>query len=113
MLATATSLWLFDAVHDRDEEGGHQSGSDRRYAAFTICTDLVHDRLVPERAVFRDYFQDHGEVSVSGTGTGPFTVRSTVESGSAVGSLHRSRFVCTVHTADGEHWALDELTISR
>jgi hypothetical protein len=95
------------------EDDDEPSTDDRRYAAFEVCKDFVRDRLVsPGSAVFRNYFEDDGEVIVAGSGPGPYTVRSTVDSQNGFGALLRTEFLCTVRPAGGDRWTLDDLTIS-
>lgn len=62
--------------------------------------------------MFRNFFQDDGEVVVAGTGSGPFTVRSTVDSQNGFGAMLRSSFVCTVTIVDDKTVRLVDVTIS-
>lgn len=80
---------------------------DRAFGAFDVCKEFVTDRLrSPGSAEFRNYFEDDGEVRVTGTGNGPYVVRSTVDSQNGFGALLRSDFTCTVnHVGDG-NWRL-------
>lgn len=79
------------------------------YSAFEICKKFVKDRLKsPGSASFRNFFEDDGEVSVSGFGDGPYKVISTVDSENGFGALIRTDFVCEVkHTGDGNWRLLD------
>lgn len=80
---------------------------DLRYAAFEVCKDFVSDKLAsPGTAVFRNYFEDDGEVSVTGTGSPTFVVRSSVDSENGFGALLRTDFVCEVGQAGGDQWRL-------
>lgn len=81
--------------------------------AFNICKEFVEDRLkAPSTAVFRNYFEDDGEVTVTGSGSGPYTVRSSVDSQNGFGAMLRSDFVCTVENTSGDSWHLIDLTIN-
>lgn len=84
-----------------------------RHSAFEVCKDFVSDRLrSPGSATFRNYFEEDGEVRVTGSGNGPYTVRSTVDAENAFGASLRSSFTCEVrHTGDG-NWRLLDITIT-
>lgn len=84
-----------------DDDGG----DDLQFGAFDVCREFVKDRLkAPGSASFRNYFDDDGEVRVTGSGDGPYTVRSTVDSENSFGAKIRTGFTCTVeHTGDGRY----------
>ena len=88
------------------------SATDLKAGAFDVCTQFVEDRLkAPGTAKFRNYFQDDGEVIVTGIGEGPYTVRSSVDAQNGFGAEIRTDFVCTVnHTGDG-NWRLANLSL--
>lgn len=92
--------------------GDDEAEGDREFGAFDTCTEFVRDRLrSPTSAEFRNYFEDDGEVSVIGTGEGPYVVRSSVDSQNAFGASLRSEFTCTVrHVGDG-NWRLVNLSL--
>ena len=97
---------------DNSGSGGGSSSSDQKYAAFDICKSFVKDRLkAPSTAKFRNFFQDDGEVSVSGYGDGPYTVISSVDSQNGFGAQIRSSFTCTVTNTSGDSWHLDSISI--
>lgn len=74
-----------------------------RSAAAVACREFVGRALTsPATAQFS------GRESVSGSG--PWTVRSTVDSENGFGALVRSRFVCRV-SRSGEQWQLLSLTV--
>ncbi len=102
------------AAGDSSSSGGgsSSSSSDQKYAAFEMCKDFVKDRLkAPSTATFRNFFQDDGEVSVSGYGDGPYTVMSTVDSQNGFGAKIRSSFSCTVTNTSGDNWRLNSISI--
>jgi hypothetical protein len=114
-LGLAVVLLLGFAASRRNDESS--STDDRRYAAFSVCKDLVKDQLrAPGTAVFRDYFEDDGEVRVTGSGEGPYTVTSTVDSENGFGALLRSSFVCSVRPAGSAGgkttWKLVDLNVT-
>ena len=82
--------------------------------AFVMCKDFVKDRLkAPATATFRNFYDDDGEVSVTGSGDGPYRVVSTVDSENGFGAKIRSRFSCTVtHTPGGDNWRLDAISVN-
>lgn len=85
---------------------------DMNYAAFDICTKFVKDRLkAPSSAKFRNFFEDDGEVTVTGSGDGPFVVRSTVDSENSFGAQIRGDFVCTVRNTGDSNWRLVDLQL--
>lgn len=85
-------------------------GDDLEHAAFTVCKDFVKDRLKsPSSASFRNFFEDDGEVRV--TGNGPYRVVSTVDADNSFGANVRSEFVCVVNRVGDDRWELDSLTI--
>lgn len=84
----------------------------RRLVAFDMCKDFVKRRLKsPASAKFRNPLQDDGEVVITGSGNGPFTIVSTVDAENSFGAKPRSTFRCVV-TLTGDTWHLDDLTIS-
>ena len=84
----------------------------RRLVAFDVCKDFVKRRLkAPSTAKFRNPLQDDGEVAITGSGNGPFTIRSTVDAENSFGAKPRSTFTCVV-TLNGDTWNLDNLIIS-
>ncbi len=84
----------------------------RRLVAFDTCKDFVKQRLKsPASAKFRNPLQDDGEVSITGSGNGPFTIVSTVDAENSFGAKPRSTFRCVV-TLTGDTWHLDDLSIS-
>lgn len=93
-------------------DGGGDSSSDKKNAAFEICKEFVTDRLkAPGSATFRNYYQDDGEVQVSGSGDGPYEVVSSVDSENSFGASLRIGFTCTVTNTGGDHWRLDDLQV--
>lgn len=83
----------------------------RQVEAFDICKDFVKRRLkAPSTAKFRNPYQDDGEVVITGSDNGPFTVRSSVDSENAFGAKLRSNFTCVV-TLNGDTWKLDNISI--
>jgi hypothetical protein len=99
-----------DASEPRDA-AEVSSTEDLSLEAFDICKEFVKDRLKsPSSAVFRNYFQDDGEVVVTGRGTGPYTVRSTVDSDNSFGASLRLPFTCRVSRVD-DGWHLDDLVL--
>lgn len=82
------------------------------YGAFDVCTEFVKDRLkAPATASFRNYFQDDGEVLVTG-GPTTFTVTSSVDSENSFGAKIRSRFICEVRHVSGTRWQLVDVQIT-
>lgn len=80
--------------------------------AFNACKVFVERRLkAPATARFRSFYQADGEVTVTGFGDGPYTVRSSVDSENGFGANLRSTFTCTV-TRSGDDWRLDNLSIA-
>lgn len=81
------------------------------FGAFDVCKQFVTDRLkAPSTAKFRNYFEDDGEVNVSG-GPSEFTVISSVDSENGFGAMLRSEFVCTVTHVSGGNWRLVDVTL--
>lgn len=93
-------------------DDGADDPENLRFGAFDVCTQFVEDQLkAPGTASFRNFFEDDGEVTVTGAGEGPYTVRSTVDAENSFGASIRSNFVCQVrHTGDG-NWRLIDLSI--
>jgi hypothetical protein len=106
---------VINSVEDADDDGGG-GGDDarvRELTAFNVCKDFVSQRLKsPGSAKFRNFFEEDGEVIVSGIGNGPYQVISTVDSQNGFGALIRSRFSCTV-TLDraADTWRLSDLDL--
>lgn len=101
---------VWNAVTGGGEDGG--GGEDREYGAFDVCQQFVKDRLrSPASAEFRNFFEDDGEVVVTGTGDGPYTVRSSVDSQNGFGAMLRSDFTCTVSYAGDSDWRLVDLSL--
>lgn len=109
----ATSEAVDDASGQPSDAAPAVDQDDQEYAAFDICTEFVKDRLKsPGSASFRNYFEDDGEVDVAGSGLGPYTVTSTVDSENSFGAELRIPFVCTVSNPDGDdRWVLDDLQL--
>lgn len=92
--------------------GAEDTAEDREHAAFDVCTQFVERRLkAPDTAKFRNYFQDDGEVIVTG-GPTTFVVISSVDSENSFGASLRTEFTCTVQTEDGKNFTLVDLTTS-
>lgn len=88
------------------------SSSDQKYAAFEMCKSFVKDRLkAPSTAKFRNYFEDDGEVRVSGFGDGPYIVISTVDSQNGFGAQIRGTFTCSVTNSSGDNWRLNSISV--
>lgn len=95
-------------VGDDDDDDPEVTGA----VAFEMCKDFVRERLrSPGSAVFRNYYEDDGEVLVIGSGKGPYTISSSVDSENGFGALLRTDFSCTVTNTVGDTWTLDDLTI--
>lgn len=110
MLGLAVVVLVVGAIIGAATGGGDDEGGDRELAAFDVCRDFVKDRLrSPGSAEFRNYFQDDGEVVVTGSGDGPYVVSSTVDSQNGFGALLRSDFTCTVNYTGGSNWRLVDL----
>lgn len=91
---------------------GEDEGDDLRHGAFDVCTQFVEDRLkAPGTAKFRNFFQDDGEVVVTGTGDGPYVVVSSVDSENSFGGELRTHFVCEVRHTGDEQWRLVDLSL--
>jgi hypothetical protein len=85
---------------------------DRKLDAFNACKSFVKSRLkAPATAVFRNPLEDDGEVEITGAGTGPYVVVSTVDSQNGFGALLRSEFICKVTLVAGS-WRLDDIAIT-
>lgn len=79
--------------------------------AFEMCKGFVKNQLkAPSTATFRNFYQEDGEVRVAGSGAGPYTVRSTVDSQNGFGAEIRSNFTCTV-TATGDTWRASSVLV--
>jgi hypothetical protein len=88
--------------------GSHSSSSTsataKEMTAFDMCKQSVRSKLkAPTTAKFRDYFGDQAP-SISGTGDGPYTVVSTVDSQNGFGAMIRSSFVCTAEYIGNDQW---------
>lgn len=110
LIAVAVVLAVLASMCGGDDD--ESSIDDLRFGAFDVCTQFVKDRLkAPGTASFRNYFEEDGEVQVTGTGEGPYTVRSSVDSENGFGANIRTDFVCKVtHTGDG-NWRLVDITV--
>lgn len=109
VLGVAAAGAIYGAFAGDDDS---PSSEDLRYGAFDVCTDFVRDRLrAPATATFRNYFEDDGEVRVTGSGNGPYTVTSTVDAENGFGANIRSSFVCVVNL-DDDTWRLADITIT-
>jgi hypothetical protein len=83
--------------------GGSSSVDEQRYEAFQACQHFVNERLkAPSTAKYRDWFGDQ-KPAATGSGDGPFTIVSTVDSQNSFGAELRSSFTCTV-TRSGDTW---------
>ena len=108
-VVVAAVVWIASGLGGDDEP----DADDLRSSAFDVCTQFVEDRLKsPGSAKFRNYFQDDGEVTVTGSGDGPYIVTSSVDSENSFGALLRNNFVCEVRHIDGTQWRLVDLSIS-
>jgi hypothetical protein len=80
--------------------------------AFDACKGFVKRQLkAPSTAKFRNYYEQDGEVVVLGTGDGPYTVMSSVDSENSFGAKLRSNFTCKV-TLSGGTWKLDDISVT-
>lgn len=94
------------AMSGDSSSGSTSSSSDRGYTAFEMCKKSVRTNLkAPSTAKFRDYFGDQAP-SISGSGDGPYTVSSTVDSQNGFGAVIRSRFTCTAEYVGSDRWSL-------
>jgi hypothetical protein len=97
-----------------DDATDPDSSENLEFGAFDVCTEFVKDRLkAPSTAKFRNYFEDDGEVVVTGSGdVGPYTVRSTVDAENSFGASLRMPFTCVVtHTPGTSSWQLTSLDL--
>lgn len=84
---------------------------ERDAEAFEICKGFVKDRLkAPSTAKFRNFYEDDGEVLVTGFGNGPYEVVSTVDAENSFGGKLRNRFTCSI-TLSGGTWTLNDISI--
>jgi hypothetical protein len=98
-------VWAYATDSDDEQE-------DRDHGAFSVCTKFVKEQLKsPESASFRNYFEDDGEVRVTGMGEGPYIVTSTVDAENSFGASLRLPFVCTVTHVSGDRWRLNDLVL--
>lgn len=112
LLLCITPFTMACEVPDDGGGGGGTSASDQEHTAFEMCKKFVKDRLkAPESATFRNFFQDDGEVSVTGSGNGPYVVTSSVDSENSFGAKLRANFRCTVTNTSGNNWHLDDIFI--
>lgn len=97
-------LAIIGAASNHDDSAGT---NDRSATAFEMCKKSVRtDLRAPGTAKFRDYFGDQAP-SVSGSGDGPYTVISTVDSQNGFGAMLRSSFVCTATYIGSDQWSVD------
>jgi hypothetical protein len=97
---------ILGAATNNDSDKSTSSSSDKTFTAFEMCKKSVRNDLkAPSTAKFRDYFGDQAP-SVSGTGDGPYTVISTVDSQNGFGAMIRSRFVCTAEYIGSDQWSV-------
>jgi hypothetical protein len=88
------------------------SADDQKFAAFDTCKEFVTERLkAPGTATFRNFYEEDGEVIVTGSGDGPYTVVSTVDAQNSFGADLRTRFTCTVINTTGDTWRLQDLEL--
>lgn len=112
LIAVVIGLVASAGSDDEGGGGGGDSFDEQSFAAFDVCRDFVTRRLKsPGTAKFRNFHQDDGEVVVTGSGAGPYVVRSTVDSENGFGALIRSSFTCTVNHVGGENWRLADLDL--
>jgi hypothetical protein len=84
-----------------------------KLSAFNVCQDFVEDRLkAPGTASYPNFFEDDGEVVVTGSGDGPYTVRSHVDAENSFGAELRLPFTCEVRKGSGDNWRLIDLDLS-
>ena len=109
---TIALVVIFSILGSGDDDGGGDSADELRFGAFDVCTQFVEERLkAPGTASFRNYFEDDGEVTVTGVGDGPYTVRSSVDAQNSFGAEIRTDFTCIVtHQGDG-NWRLNDLAL--
>lgn len=82
------------------------------FTAFEMCKDFVEDQLKsPGSATFRNFFEDDGEVQVSGSGRGPYEVVSSVDAENSFGAKPRIPFSCTVTNTEGDTWRLVDINL--
>lgn len=82
--------------------------------AFEMCKTFVERQLkAPSTATFRNYYENDGEVNVTGDGDGPYTVVSTVDAENSFGAKIRNSFVCTVtHESGTDTWDLNDISVN-
>lgn len=116
----AIGIWIgVSASGDDDGSTSTAGGSERasadeqKFAAFSVCKDFVKDRLkAPATAKFPDFFDRDDEVTVTGFGDGPYTVRSHVDAENGFGALLSTSFSCTVTNTGGGNWRLDDIALA-
>lgn len=107
-IAAGVGLFLLFAALGHADEDTAGGSSDREYAAFDVCTEFVKDQLkAPGTAEFRNPYEDDGEVTITGAGDGPYTVRSTVDAQNGFGAQLRNSFSCTVSYTGDSNWHLE------
>lgn len=113
MIAIAVALIIVAGMCGAADDGDEPDATeDLEFGAFDVCTQFVKDRLKsPGSAEFRNYFEDDGEVIVTGSGNGPYTVMSSVDSQNGFGAMIRTDFVCEVTNTGGENWRLVNLVV--
>lgn len=74
---------------------------------------FVEKKLVsPGTAKFPSWWNDHDkDVQVIDWGDGRFHVMGWVDSQNSFGGLIRTKYLCELHTDDGETWTLDSLVL--
>lgn len=93
--------------------GGSGDGDASPGLAFEMCKTFVKRQLkAPSTATFRNFYDDDGEVSATGSGDGPYRIVSTVDSENGFGAKIRSRFSCTVSHTGGDSWHLDAISVN-
>jgi hypothetical protein len=79
--------------------------------AFDVCTQFVEDRLkAPGTASYPDFWDDDGEVVVSGTPP-EYVVTSHVDSENSFGANIRTAFICEVRHVEGDQYRLVDLAL--
>lgn len=91
--------------------GGGSSVDEQQYEAFQACQHFVNERLkAPSTAKYRDWFGDQ-KPTATGSGNGPFTIISTVDSQNSFGAELRSSFTCTVTRTAGDVWHAQDVSV--
>jgi hypothetical protein len=118
LLALGAIFWVIGTCSGGDDastpdapSNAAPSAEDLKAGAFDVCTNFVKDRLkAPATAEFRNYYEEDGEVVVTG-GPTTYTVASTVDSENGFGAKIRSTFVCEVTHVSGANWRLVDISI--